>query len=175
MQHIWSYFTNSLLIFVYYNNKLKYKETLWNQKKIIVSIVVCLVIAIIAVFVVPSSSSYLSEVTVSGEKKKGYSFYKVSSISNKFKDVDFIDHLPDGIQKYDESNTRYGSPSYTVVIKNDAYRFYRLSSDSDVLVTKSNKSNQSQIKEYARMNKNNYKKLASSTYYTDYDQLDYWN
>ena len=126
-----------------------------KSKKIIVSIVVCLVIAIIAVFVVPSSSSYLSEVTVSGEKKKGYSFYKVSSISNKFKDVDFIDHLPDGIQKYDESNTRYGSPSYTVVIKNDAYRFYRLSSDSDVLVTKSNKSNQSQIKEYARMNKNN--------------------
>lgn len=146
-----------------------------KSKKIIVSIVVCLVIAIIAVFVVPSSSSYLSEVTVSGEKKKGYSFYKVSSISNKLKDVDFIDHLPDGMQKYDESNTRYGSPSYTVVIKNDAYRFYRLSSDSDVLVTKSNKSNQSQIKEYARMNKNNYKKLASSTYYTDYDQLDYWN
>lgn len=146
-----------------------------KSKKIIVSIVVCLVIAIIAVFVVPSSSSYLSEVTVSGEKKKGYSFYKVSSISNKLKDVDFIDHLPDGIQKYDESNTRYGSPSYTVVIKNDAYRFYRLSSDSDVLVTKSNKSNQSQIKEYARMNKNNHKKLASSTYYTDYDQLDYWN
>lgn len=146
-----------------------------KSKKIIVSIVVCLVIAIIAVFVVPSSSSYLSEVTVSGEKKKGYSFYKVSSISNKFKDVDFIDHLPDGIQKYDESNTRYGSPSYTVVIKNDAYRFYRLSSDSDVLVTKSNKSNQSQIKEYARMNKDNYKKLASSTHYTDYDQLDYWN
>lgn len=146
-----------------------------KSKKIIVSIVVCLVIAIIAVLVVPSSSSYLSEVTVSGEKKKGYSFYKVSSISNKLKDVDFIDHLPDGIQKYDESNTRYGSPSYTVVIKNDAYRFYRLSSDSDVLVTKSNKSNQSQIKEYARMDKNNYKKLASSTYYTDYDQLDYWN
>ena len=146
-----------------------------KSKKIIVSIVVCLVIAIIAVFVVPSSSSYLSEVTVSGEKKKGYSFYKVSSISNKLKDVDFIDHLPDGIQKYDESNTRYGSPSYTVVIKNDAYRFYRLSSDSDVLVTKLNKSDQSQIKEYARMNKNNYKKLASSTYYTDYDQLDYWN
>ena len=146
-----------------------------KSKKIIVSIVVCLVIAVIAVFVVPSSSSYLSEVTISGEKKKGYSFYKVSSISNKLKDVDFIDHLPDGIQKYDESNTRYGSPSYTVVIKNDAYRFYRLSSDSDVLVTKSNKSNQSQIKEYARMDKNNYKKLASSTYYTDYDQLDYWN
>lgn len=146
-----------------------------KSKKILVSIVVCLVIAVTAVFVVPGSRSYLSEVTVSGEKKKGYSFYKVSSISNKLKDVDFIDHLPDGIQKYDESNTRYGSPSYTVVIKNDAYRFYRLSSDSDVLVTKSNKSNQSQIKEYARMDKNNYKKLASSTYYTDYDQLDYWN
>lgn len=146
-----------------------------KSKKIIVSIVVCLVIAVIAVFIVPSSSSYLSEVTVSGEKKKGYSFYKVSSISNKLKDVDFIDHLPDGIQKYDESNTRYGSPSYTVVIKNDAYRFYRLSSESDVLVTKSNKSEDSQIKQYARINKDNYKKLASSTYYTDYDQLDYWN
>lgn len=146
-----------------------------KSKKIIVSIVVCLVIAIIAVFVVPSSSSYLSEVTVSGEKKKGYSFYKVSSISNKFKDVDFIDHLPDGIQKYDESKARYGSPSYSVVIKNDAYHFYRLSCELDVLVTKSNKSDESQIKEYARINKNNYKKLASSTYYTDYDQLDYWN
>lgn len=146
-----------------------------KSKKIIVSIVVCLVIAVIAVFVVPSSSSYLSEITLSGEKKKGYSFYKSISISNKLKDVDFIDHLPDGIHKYDESKICYGSPSYTVVIKNDAYRFYRLSSDSDVLVTKSNKSDQSQIKEYARINKNNYKKLASSTYYTDYDQLDYWN
>ena len=146
-----------------------------KSKKIIVSIVVCLAIAIIAVFLVPSSSSYLSEVTVSGEKKKGYSFYKVASISSKLKDVDFINHLPDGIQKYDESKTRYGSPSYTVVIKNDAYRFYRLSSESDVLVTKSNKSDKSQIKEYARMNKDNFKKLASSTHYTDYDQLDYWN
>mgnify|MGYP004514956103 FL=1 len=146
-----------------------------KSKKIIVSIVVCLVIAVIAVFVVPSSNSYLSELTVSGEKKKSYSFYKSVSISNKLKDVDFRDHLPDGIQKYDESKARYGSPSYTVVIKNDAYRFYRLSSESDVLVTKSNKSDDSQIKEYARINKNNYKKLASSTHYTDYDQLDYWN
>lgn len=146
-----------------------------KSKKIIVSIVVCLVIAVIAVFVVPSSNSYLSELTVSGEKKKNYSFYKSASISNKLKDVDFIDHLPDGIQKYDESKARYGSPSYTVVIKNDAYRFYRLSSDSDVLVTKSNKSDDSQIKEYARINKDSYKTLASSTHYTDYDQLDYWN
>lgn len=146
-----------------------------KSKKIIVTIIVCLVIAVIAVFVVPSSNSYLSEVTVSGEKKKSYSFYKSASISNKLKDIDFIDHLPDGIQKYDESNTRYGSPSYTVVIKNDAYRFYRLSSDSDVLVTKSNKSDDSQIKEYARINKDSYKTLASSTHYTDYDQLDYWN
>ena len=61
------------------------------------------------------------------------------------------------------------------MIKNDAYRFYRLSSDSDVLVTKSNKSDDSQIKEYARINKDSYKTLASSTHYTDYDQLDYWN
>ena len=132
-----------------------------KSKKIIVSIVVCLVIAVIAVFVVPSSSSYLSEVTVSGEKKKGYSFYKTASISSKLKDVDFIDHLPDGIQKYDESKTRYGSPSYTVVIKNDAYRFYRLSSESDVLVTKSNKSDQSQIKEYAKMNAQ-FKKIVAA-------------
>lgn len=146
-----------------------------KSKKIIVSIVVCLIIAVIAVFVVPSSNSYLSEVTVSGEKKKRYSFYKSASVSSKLKDVDFIDHLPDGIQKYDESKARYGSPSYTVVIKNDVYRFYRLSSDSDVLVTKSNKSDDSQIKEYARINKDSYKTLASSTHYTDYDQLDYWN
>ena len=55
-----------------------------KSKKIIVSIVICLVIA---VFVVPSSSSYLSEVTISGEKKKGYSFYKSISISNKLKDI----------------------------------------------------------------------------------------
>ena len=58
-----------------------------KSKKIIVSIIVCLLIAVVAVFVIPSSSSYLSEVTVSGEKKKGYSFYKTASISNKLKDV----------------------------------------------------------------------------------------
>ncbi len=45
-----------------------------KSKKIIVSIVVCLAIAVIAVFVVPSSSSYLSEVTISGEKKKGFEY-----------------------------------------------------------------------------------------------------
>lgn len=58
-----------------------------KSKKIIVSIVVCLAIAVIAVFVVPSSSSYLSEVTISGEKKKGYSFYKSISISNKLRSI----------------------------------------------------------------------------------------
>ena len=44
-----------------------------KSKKTIVTIIVCLLIAVVAVFVVPGSNSYLSEVTVSGEKKKGYS------------------------------------------------------------------------------------------------------
>lgn len=146
-----------------------------KSKKTIVTIIVCLLIAVVAVFVVPSSNSYLLEVTASGEKKKGYSLYKSTSISNKLKDVDFVDHLPDGIQKYDESKMRYGSPSYTVVLKGNAYRFYRISNSSDVLVTKSNKSDDSKIKEYARVNKDSFKKLASSTNYVDYEQLDYWN
>ena len=115
------------------------------------------------------------QVTASGEKKKEYSLYKSTSISNKLKDVDFVDHLPDGIQKYDESKMRYGSPSYTVILKENAYRFYRMSNSSDVLVTKSNKSDDSKIKEYARVDKDSFKKLASSTNYVDYDQLDYWN
>lgn len=88
-----------------------------KSKKTIVTIIVCLLIAVVAVFVVPSSNSYLLEVTASGEKKKEYSLYKSTSISNKLKDVDFVDHLPDGIQKYDESKMRYGSPSYTVILK----------------------------------------------------------
>ena len=90
-----------------------------KSKKTIVTIIVCLLIAVVAVFVVPSSNSYLSEVTVSGEKKKGYSLYKSTSISNK--------------------------------------------------------SDDSKIKEYARVDKDSFKKLASSTNYVDYDQLDYWN
>lgn len=146
-----------------------------KSKKTIVTIIVCLLIAVVAVFVVPSSNSYLLEVTASGEKKKEYSLYKSTSISNKLKDVDFVDHLPNGIQKYDESKMRYGSPSYTVILKENAYRFYRISNSSDVLVTKSNKSDDSKIKEYARVDKDSFKKLGSSTNYVDYDQLDYWN
>lgn len=91
-----------------------------KSKKTIVTIIVCLLVAVVAVFVVPSSDSYLLEVTASGEKKKEYSLYKSTSISNKLKDVGFVDHLPDGIQKYDESKIRYGSPSYTVVLKENA-------------------------------------------------------
>ena len=51
-----------------------------KSKKTIVTIIVCLLISVVAVFVVPSSNSYLSEVTVSGEKKKGYSLYKSLSL-----------------------------------------------------------------------------------------------
>ena len=146
-----------------------------SKKKMIGSIIAVLCICVMAVFVFPSPNAYLLKVDVSGEKKTGYSLYKSTSISSKMKRLEFSTQLPEGVTKYDESKARYGSPSYSVVIKNDAYHFYRLSCELDVLVTKSNKSDESQIKEYARINKNNYKKLASSTYYTDYDQLDYWN
>ena len=39
-----------------------------KSKKTIVTIIVCLLIAVVAVFVVPSSNSYLLEVTASGVK-----------------------------------------------------------------------------------------------------------
>lgn len=139
---------------------MKYKK--------IISVIVCL---FIVVFVVPSPHSYLSEVTINGEKKTRYSLYKSVSISNKLKDIHFTDQLPKGIKKYDKTKLRYGSPSYSIVIKEDSYRFYRLSSESDVLVTQSNKKN----KAYARMDKESYQKFASTSNYTDYDDLDYWN
>ena len=138
-------------------------------KKVIVSIVVCL---FVVVFVVPSPHSYLSEVNISGEKKKRYSLYKSVSISNKLKAIPFTNQLPKGIKKYDITKLRYGSPSYSIVIKEDSYRFFRLSSESDVLVTKTN---ENKIKAYARMNKKSYQKLASTSNYTQYEELDYWN
>lgn len=139
-----------------------------KYKKIIVSIIVCL---FIAVFVVPSPHSYLSEVTIYGEKKTRYSLYKSISISNKLNNIRFTNHLPKGIQKYDQTKLRYGSPSYSIVVKENEYSFYRISSESDVLVTKLNKKD----KAYARIDKKSYEKLASASHYTNYDDLDYWN
>ncbi len=142
-----------------------------SKKKIIGSIIVCLFIGVMAVFVFPSPNAYLLKGDVSGEKKQGYSLYKSCSISSKMKGLEFSTQLPDGVTKYDESKTRYGSPGYSVVLKGNTYRFYRLSSDTDVLVTKTdNKS-----KEYARMDRETYKKFASISSCVEYDYLDYWN
>ena len=142
-----------------------------SKKKVIGSIIACLFIGVMAVFVFPSSHAYLLKVDVSGEKKTGYSLYKSTSISSKMKGLEFSTQLPDGVTKYDESKVRYGSPSYSVVLKGTTYRFYRLSRDTDVLVTKTgNKS-----KGYARMDRETYQKFASASSYVEYDYLDYWN
>ena len=58
-----------------------------------------------------------------------------------------------------------------IVVKENEYSFYRISSESDVLVTKLNKKD----KAYARIDKKSYEKLASVSHYTNYDDLDYWN
>ena len=142
-----------------------------SKKKIIGSIIAVLCICVMALFVFPSPHAYLLKVDVSGEKKTSYSLYKSTSISSKMKGLEFSTQLPEGVTKYDESKARYGSPSYNVVLKGATYRFYRLSRDTDVLVTKTgNKS-----KEYARMDRETYPKVASASSYTEYDYLDYWN
>lgn len=142
-----------------------------SKKKIIGSIIAVLCICVMAVFVFPSPHAYLLKVDVSGEKKTSYSLYKSISISSKMKGLEFSTQLPEGVTKYDESKVRYGSPSYNVVLKGTTYRFYRLFRDTDVLVTKTgNKS-----KEYARMDRETYQKVASASSYVEYDYLDYWN
>ena len=142
-----------------------------SKKKIIAGIIGCLFIGVMAVFVFPSPNAYLLKADVSGEKKTGYSLYKSISVSSKMNSLEFIDQLPEGVTKYDESKVRYGSPAYSVVLKGNTYRFYRLSRDTDVLVTKTgNKS-----KEYARMDRDTYQKFASISSYDEYDYLDYWN
>lgn len=142
-----------------------------SKKKMIGSIIAILCICVMSVFVFSSPNAYLLKVDVSGEKKTGYSLYKSTSISSKIKRLEFSTQLPDGVTKYDESKARYGSPSYNLVLNGTTYRFYRLARDTDVLVTKTgNKS-----KEYARMDRETYQKVASASSYVEYDYLDYWN
>ena len=59
-----------------------------------------------AVFVFPSPNAYLLKADVSGEKKTAYSLYKSTSISSKINSLEFIDQLPEGVTKYDESKAR---------------------------------------------------------------------
>lgn len=142
-----------------------------SKKKIIAGIILCLFIGVMTVFVFPSPNAYLLKVDVNGEKKTGYSLYKSTSVSSKMKRLEFSTQLPEGVTKYDESKARYGSPSYNLVLKGTTYHFYRLARDTDVLVTKTgNKS-----KEYARMDRETYQKVASASSYAEYDYLDYWN
>ena len=83
-----------------------------SKKKIIAGIIVCLFIGVMAVFVFPTPNAYLLKADVSGEKKTAYSLYKSTSISSKINSLEFIDQLPEGVTKYDESKARYGSPAY---------------------------------------------------------------
>lgn len=142
-----------------------------SKKKMIGSIIAVLCICVIAVFVFPSPNAYLLKVDVSGEKKTGYSLYKSTSISSKMKRLEFSTQLPEGVTKYDESKARYGSPAYSVVLKGNTYRFYRLSRDTNVLVTKT----ENKTSKYAVMDRDTYQKFASISSYIEYDYLDYWN
>lgn len=142
-----------------------------SKKKMIGSIIAILCICVMSVFVFPSPNAYLLKVDVSGEKKTGYSLYKSTSISSKIKRLEFSTQLPDGVTKYDESKARYGSPAYSVVLKGNTYRFYRLSRDTNVLVTKT----ENKTSKYAVMDRDTYQKFASISSYTEYDYLDYWN
>ena len=142
-----------------------------SKKKIIAGIIVCLFIGVMAVFVFPSPNAYLLKADVSGEKKTAYSLYKSTSISSKINSLEFIDQLPEGVTKYDESKARYGSPAYSVVLKGITYRFYSLSRDTNVLVTKT----ENYTCKYAVMDRDTYQKFASISSYTEYDYLDYWN
>ena len=135
------------------------------------SIIAVLCICVMAVFVFPSPNAYLLKVDVSGEKKTGYSLYKSTSISSKMKRLEFSTQLPEGVTKYDESKARYGSPAYSVVLKGNTYRFYRLSRDTNVLVTKT----ENKTSKYAVMDRDTYQKFASISSYIEYDYLDYWN
>ncbi len=142
-----------------------------SKKKMIGSIIAVLCICVMAVFVFPSPNAYLLKVDVSGEKKTGYSLYKSTSISSKMKRLEFSTQLPEGVTKYDESKARYGSPAYSVVLKGNTYRFYRLSRDTNVLVTKT----ENKTSKYAVMDRDTYQKFASISSYIEYDYLDYWN
>lgn len=142
-----------------------------SKKKMIGSIIAVLCICVMAVFVFPSPNAYLLKVDVSGEKKTGYSLYKSTSISSKMKRLEFSTQLPEGVTKYDESKARYGSPAYSVVLKGNMYRFYRLSRDTNVLVTKT----ENKTSKYAVMDRDTYQKFASISSYIEYDYLDYWN
>ena len=51
------------------------------------------------------------------------------------------------------------------------YRFYRLSRDTNVLVTKT----ENKTSKYAVMDRDTYQKFASISSYIEYDYLDYWN
>lgn len=142
-----------------------------SKKKMIGSIIAVLCICVMAVFVFPSPNAYLLKVDVSGEKKTGYSLYKSTSISSKMKRLEFSTQLPEGVTKYDESKARYVSPAYSVVLKGNTYRFYRLSRDTNVLVTKT----ENKTSKYAVMDRDTYQKFASISSYIEYDYLDYWN
>lgn len=142
-----------------------------SKKKMIGSIIAVLCICVMAVFVFPSPNAYLLKVDVSGEKKTGYSLYTSTSISSKMKRLEFSTQLPEGVTKYDESKARYGSPAYSVVLKGNTYRFYRLSRDTNVLVTKT----ENKTSKYAVMDRDTYQKFASISSYIEYDYLDYWN
>ena len=107
--------------------------------------------------------------------KKGYTLYQTLLISNEIENIYFENQLPENVDEFDENKTIYGSAAHYVVIDQYAYRFYRLSKDDDVLVTKYHKNSDYSIEQYALISKNDYQNIVSLSHYTQYDDLNYWN
>lgn len=148
-----------------------------KRKKLIIIVSIFIVSCMIAliVFVFPNPNSYLLEINSDGDNKKGYTLYQTLTISNEIKSIDFVNHRLEGVDELDINQIRFGSPAYFVVIDQYAYRFYRLSKETTVLVTKSHINSDYDIEQYALISKNSYQKIASFSHYTKYEDLNYWD
>lgn len=147
-----------------------------NRKLVIIKgVIISLCMIFLIVFVFSSPNSYLLERSINGDNKKGYTLYQKYTISNELEKINFVDHLPEGIDEFDKSKIRYGSVAHFIVMDQSAFCFYRLSTDYAVLVTKSNKDNDDNIEQYALISEDSYKKIASSSHCKEYEYLNYWN
>lgn len=146
-----------------------------KMKIIILSVFIGLCLFALILFVFPDPNSYLLEINIDKDNKKEYTLYQTLLISNEIENIYFENQLPENVDEFDENKMTYGSAGYYVVIDQYAYRFYRLSKEDDVLVTKSNKNNDYNIEQYALISKNDYIEISSLSYYTQYEDLSYWN
>lgn len=132
-------------------------------------LIVCIIVIIIAIFLIPNPNCYRETYTVSGSKKNYYSIYKSLVLQNDIKEFDVIDVDPSKI--YGNNTSVFGGIE-KLIINDNVYSFRRVKECVIVTIVKDN--HKEELEQYALLKSENYMVLSQKYNLVEYDSLYTW-